>query len=119
MRLGTANTSSPNAMPCGRVSTTPSVVSLRVAPSMTAMRELRDEIVARPERRNARFLERLIADGRADPAVPPADVSRAVTGMVARAAELAVDHPERADRLGGELVALYLRMAGIADDPDG
>lgn len=84
-----------------------------------AMRELRDEIVARVERRNTRFLERLVAEGRAAPAVPPAEISRAVTGMVARAAELAVDHAGEADRLGDGLVALYLRMAGIDDDRSG
>lgn len=84
-----------------------------------AMRALRDEIVARAERRNTRFLERLVVEGRAAPAVRPAEVSRAVTGMVARAAEFAVDHPEQADRLGEDLVALYLRMAGVDDDRGG
>lgn len=84
-----------------------------------AMRELRDEIVARVERRNTRFLERLVAEGRAEPAVPPAELSRAVTGMVARAAEFAVDHAGEVDRLGDGLVALYLRMAGIHDDRSG
>ena len=84
-----------------------------------AMRELRDEIVARVERRNTRFLERLVVEGRADPAVPPAELSRAITGMVARAAELAVDIAEGTERPGDGLVALYLRMAGIDDDrPD-
>jgi hypothetical protein len=78
-----------------------------------AMRTLRDEIVARVERRNTRFLERLVAAGLADLPIPPADLSRAVTGLVARAAERAVDFPEESDRLAEQLVVVYLRLAGM------
>ena len=48
-----------------------------------AVRTLRDEILARAERRNTRFVQRLMAAGLADPALPPEDLSRAVTGIVA------------------------------------
>lgn len=81
-----------------------------------AMRELRDDIFARAERRNTRFLERLAADGLAHPAIPPADLSRAVTGMVARSAELAAEEPGQAARLAEQLDQLYLRLAGIASN---
>jgi AcrR family transcriptional regulator len=78
-----------------------------------AVRALRDEIVARAERRNTRFLERLVADGRADPALPPHELSTAVTGIVARAAEIAAEHPERLDELARRVGDAYLRLAGI------
>ena len=78
-----------------------------------AVRALRDEIVARAERRNTRFLERLVADGRANPAVPPADLSPVVTGIVTRAAELAADDPERLEELAARVGDAYLRLAGI------
>lgn len=78
-----------------------------------AVRALRDEIVARAERRNTRFLERLVAAGRADPAIPPPALSHAVTGIVARAAELAADDPDRSDELAGWVGDAYLRLAGI------
>lgn len=78
-----------------------------------AMRGVRAEIFARAERRNARFLERLSATGQARPAVPAADLSPIVTGMVARAAELAAEDPARAEHLAEQVVACYLRLAGI------
>lgn len=78
-----------------------------------AVAALRDEIVARAERRNTRFLERLVADGRADPAVPPADLSPAVTGIVARAAEIAATDPGRLEELTVRVGDAYLRLAGI------
>lgn len=81
-----------------------------------AMWRLREEIFARAERRNTRFLARLVADGQADPAVAPADISQAITGIVARFAELAVGNPERADRLADQLYHLYRSLAGIPDD---
>jgi AcrR family transcriptional regulator len=78
-----------------------------------AMRHLHDDIFARVERRNTRFLERLAAGGRARPAVPPSALSPIVTGMVARSAELAAEHPARAAQLAGGLVTAYLCLAGI------
>ena len=52
-------------------------------------------------------------EGRAQVAVPPAVLSEAVTGIVARFAELAAADPEQQPRLADELGSLYLRMAGI------
>ncbi|EXG79215.1 TetR/AcrR family transcriptional regulator [Cryptosporangium arvum] len=80
-----------------------------------AMRSLRDEMFARVERRNARFLERLVAAGLADPAIPGADLARAVTGLTARSAERAFESPSELPTLGEQLVRCYLRLAGIAD----
>lgn len=73
-----------------------------------AMRALHDEVFSRVERRHARFLERLVRRGLAEPAVPPAVLAEAVTGLVARFA--GDDDPAR---YADHLVALYLRMAGL------
>ncbi|MBN9099908.1 MAG: TetR/AcrR family transcriptional regulator [Pseudonocardia sp.] len=78
------------------------------------VRTLRDEILARAERRNTRFVERLTAEGLADPALPPADLSRAVTGIVARAAEVVADDPRQLATLARRIGDAYLRLAGIA-----
>ncbi|WP_170323777.1 TetR/AcrR family transcriptional regulator [Cryptosporangium phraense] len=82
-----------------------------------SMRTLRDEIVARVERRNTRFLERLVVAGVASPVIAPAALSRAVTGLVARSAERLADHPAEAGALADDLVAVYLRLAGIDAKP--
>lgn len=79
-----------------------------------AVRTLRDEILARAERRNTRFVERLTAEGLADPALPPADLSRAVTGIVARAAEIVAEDPLQLATLARRIGDAYLRLAGIA-----
>lgn len=79
-----------------------------------AVRTLRDEILARAERRNTRFVERLMAAGLADPALPPADLSRAVTGIVARAAEIVAEDPRQAATHAQRIGDAYLRLAGIA-----
>jgi AcrR family transcriptional regulator len=78
-----------------------------------AMRALRDEIVVRTERRNARFLDRLVARGLARPALPVADVARAMTGITARAAELAAEDPAQLDLLATRMGDAYLRLAGM------
>ncbi|WP_344860264.1 TetR/AcrR family transcriptional regulator [Amycolatopsis ultiminotia] len=78
-----------------------------------AVRTLRREILARVERRNAKFVERLVAAGLADPAVAPADFSRAVTGIVARAAEIVAENPQQASAQAQQIGDAYLRLAGI------
>ena len=78
-----------------------------------AVRTLRDEILTRVERRNTKFVERLVAAGLADPALPPADFSRAVTGIVSRAAEVVAENPRQAEAQARHLGDAYLRLAGI------
>lgn len=81
-----------------------------------AVRALRADIVARAERRNTRFVERLATAGLARPALAPADLSRAVTGIVARAAELAAQEPDRFEHYARWVGDAYLRLAGIEED---
>ncbi|ALL76015.1 Transcriptional regulator, TetR family [Pseudonocardia sp. Ae168_Ps1] len=83
-----------------------------------ALREVHDEVFARAERRNTRFLERLADDGVARPVVPPDRISVAITGLIARFARLAAAEPDRLEALAGEVSDMYLCLAGIADPPD-
>lgn len=84
-----------------------------------ALRAVHDEVFARAERRNTRFLERLRAEGLAHPAVPPDRISVAVTGLIARFADAAAADPgpDRLDALAGEITDMYLCLAGIAESP--
>ena len=84
----------------------------RTDPAVAAARE---DLVTRVHRRNARFVARLVAEGRADPALDPDTVSEAITGIVRRFAELAGADPtgvER-DRRAGEATLAYLRLVGL------
>ncbi|WP_043661552.1 TetR/AcrR family transcriptional regulator [Thermocrispum municipale] len=78
--------------------------------------EVRREVFARVERRNTRFLERMTEQGAAKPVVPPEAISAAVTGLVARFAELAAAEPARLAALAGEVADMYLCLAGMTDD---
>ncbi|TCP56899.1 TetR family transcriptional regulator [Tamaricihabitans halophyticus] len=78
-----------------------------------AMRELRAEIHGRATRRHTRFIERLVAQGHANPAIQPALVSEVVTGVVARFAEQAADDPRKQPALAEALVTLYIRLVGL------
>ena len=79
-----------------------------------AVAAARDDLLARVHRRNARFVARLAADGRADPALDADTVSQAITGIVRRFAELA-EHasPAVRARLGDDAVAAYVRLTGL------
>jgi AcrR family transcriptional regulator len=79
-----------------------------------AVAAARDDLLARVHRRNARFVERLTAAGRADPALGAEAVSQAITGIVRRFAELA-EHasPATRARLADDAVAAYLRLTGL------
>ncbi|MFF5986690.1 TetR/AcrR family transcriptional regulator [Prauserella flavalba] len=82
-------------------------------------RKVREEVFARVERRNTRFLERLAVQGRARPVVPPVMISAAVTGLVARFAELAAAEPDELPSLGDEVADMYLTLAGMTEPPNG
>lgn len=74
----------------------------------------RDDLLARVHRRNARFVERLAAAGRARPALGAHALSEAITGIVRRFAEVA-EHADAATRvrLADDAVAAYLRLVGL------
>lgn len=78
-----------------------------------AMRRLRTDIHARAGRRHARFLRRLIEQGRARPSVDPDLVAEAITGVVLRFAEELSADPARRDELAEALIALYVDLTGL------
>lgn len=77
------------------------------------LRRLREDIHSRANRRHARFVERLVAAGRAHTPVPPPVVAEAVTGVVMRFAEQAAAEPGRQPELTAALVALYTRLVEL------
>lgn len=80
-----------------------------------AVAAARDDLLARVHRRNARFVARLAAAGRADPALDADAISQAITGIVRRFAELAEGaSPAARARLGDDAVAAYLRLVGLS-----
>jgi AcrR family transcriptional regulator len=79
-----------------------------------AVAAARDDLLARVHRRNARFVDRLVAAGRADPALDADAVSEAITGIVRRFAELAEGaSPAVRARRAEAAVAAYLRLTGL------
>lgn len=81
-----------------------------------AVAAARDDLLARVHRRNARFVDRLAAAGRADPVIDADAVSQAITGIVRRFAELARDahtSPAARARLTDDAVAAYRRLVGL------
>ncbi|MFC4003744.1 TetR/AcrR family transcriptional regulator [Prauserella oleivorans] len=77
------------------------------------MRALRAEIHDRATRRHARFLRRLVQQGRARTPVDPELVSEAINGVVMRFAEEAAVEPARQPELTEALIALYLELTGL------
>lgn len=79
-----------------------------------AMSALWEEIHSRPQRRTARYIERLVRQGLAAPAAPPHAVARATGGMVASFAPLLVGDPGLREEAVAQLTAMYLRLLGLA-----
>lgn len=77
---------------------------------------LRDSIHSGVNLRHARFLERLVEDGEAEPAIAIGDLVEVTTGVVMRFAELIVRHPEDRDRLSGEFVRVHLALSRMQDE---
>ncbi|MFE9098084.1 TetR/AcrR family transcriptional regulator [Streptomyces sp. NPDC007264] len=71
------------------------------------------EIQERPRRRMIRYVERLTAAGRADPAADAEAVADAVLGMFARFARHRITDPAHFENTVDTLNALYLRLLGI------
>ncbi len=77
------------------------------------MRALYVETQNRSLRRTARYIERLVAVGRADPAAPPNAIARAAGGMVAAYADVVITDPGQRERVVADVTAMYLRLLGI------
>ncbi|MDL4774295.1 MULTISPECIES: TetR/AcrR family transcriptional regulator [Thermomonosporaceae] len=71
------------------------------------------EIQERPLRRTARYIERITAQGLADPAAPPRVLAEATYGIFARFARTVPADPAGRERLVDELTAIYLRLLGV------
>ncbi|MFV0133142.1 TetR/AcrR family transcriptional regulator [Streptomyces sp. HMX87] len=84
-----------------------------------AMYDLREEIHARPRARTARYIARLVAQGRADPAADPEAVATAAGGMVSVFAPLLVREPGRRDELVARISDMYLRLLGLPGSEPG
>lgn len=84
-----------------------------------AMYALWEEIHTRPRRRTARYIERLVALGLADPAAPAEAVATAAGGMVAVAAPAVAKDPASRPRAVADLTAMYLRLLGVEPRADG
>lgn len=88
-------------------------VLAQLARADPAYSSLQEEMLGRGHRRNARFLARLAADGRAAPVMAPEQVSEAVTAVVRRFAEQIDEDPGRRDELVEAAVAAYLALGGL------
>lgn len=71
------------------------------------------DIHDRPVRRHARFIDRLVERGLADPAAPASTIAEAVDGVTARFAQLIAQEPERRDDLAAHLVDAQHRLVGL------
>ncbi|GGL86634.1 hypothetical protein GCM10010129_33000 [Streptomyces fumigatiscleroticus] len=78
--------------------------------------ELWREIRERPVRRHARYIRRLVAEGRARPAAEPLAVAVAVGGMCVEFARRAAGRPDTYDGAVRDATALCLRLLGITGD---
>ncbi|MFI8189416.1 TetR/AcrR family transcriptional regulator [Streptomyces sp. NPDC085946] len=74
--------------------------------------ELWREIRERPVRRHARYIRRLVAEGRARPVVAPLALARAVGGMCVEFARHAAERPQAYGTAVRDVTALYLRLLG-------
>ncbi|QKV97998.1 helix-turn-helix transcriptional regulator [Streptomyces sp. NA02950] len=71
------------------------------------------EIQERPMHRMARYVRRLVGEGKAAPAAAPLAVARAVAGMNARFAQLIAESPRERDQAVRDLTAMYLHLLGV------
>ncbi|MEJ2871409.1 helix-turn-helix domain-containing protein [Actinomycetospora sp. OC33-EN08] len=88
-------------------------VLAQLARTDPAYSSVQDELLDRVHRRNARFLARLSAAGRAAPVMAPEHVSEAITGIVRRFAERIDEDPAAREDLVEAAVAAYLALGGL------
>ncbi|WP_405641332.1 TetR/AcrR family transcriptional regulator [Streptomyces sp. NBC_00019] len=77
------------------------------------MGALWEEIRERPVHRHARYIGRLVEQGRAAPAAEPLILARAVGGMCVEFARVTAERPDRYDDAVREVTALYLHLLGV------
>ncbi|WP_017588982.1 TetR/AcrR family transcriptional regulator [Nocardiopsis ganjiahuensis] len=80
-----------------------------------AMSALWEEIHGLPRRRSARYTQRLVDRGLADPAASPEAVAQAAGGMVAAFARGLAAAPGDRARAARELTAMYVRLLGLPE----
>ncbi|WP_019630581.1 TetR/AcrR family transcriptional regulator [Actinomadura atramentaria] len=68
------------------------------------------EIRERPLRRTTRYVERLTAQGKADPAAPPRSIAEAAYGMIVQFARIIDADPTAFDAAVNDVTAMYLRL---------
>lgn len=88
-------------------------VLAQLARTDPAYSSVQAELLDRVHRRNARFLVRLAAEGRAAPVMAPMHVSEAITGVVRRFAERIDEDPEVRGDLVEAAVAAYVALGGL------
>lgn len=81
------------------------------------MRTVLDDMQARAWRRSTRYIEHLVAAGRARPAAAPEHVARATAGMLAIHAPMVAAEPHRRDEVAAFLTDMFLRLLGIDPGP--
>lgn len=78
------------------------------------VRQLWEEIRERPVHRHARYIRRLVDQGRAAPAAEPLAVARAVGGMCVEFARVTAERPDLYGAAVRDVTALYLHLLGVA-----
>ncbi|MGW3117755.1 TetR/AcrR family transcriptional regulator [Streptomyces sp. NPDC001107] len=78
------------------------------------LRQLWEEVRERPVHRHARYIRRLVDQGRAAPAAEPLAVARAVGGMCVEFARVTAERPDLYDAAVRDVTALYLHLLGVA-----
>ncbi|MEV0118370.1 helix-turn-helix domain-containing protein [Streptomyces sp. NPDC050844] len=77
------------------------------------VRALWEETQERPVHRSARYIRRLVAEGRAAPVAEPLAVARAVGGMSIEFARLAAADPKTYDAAVRDVTAMFLHLLGV------
>lgn len=78
-----------------------------------AYARLLDDIHRRTNRRHEKFMQRVVDEGHARPAVPPSHIAEMVTGTAMRFAQLIVEHNGSERQYGDALVAMHFALLGI------
>ncbi|MFE0136267.1 TetR/AcrR family transcriptional regulator [Streptomyces sp. NPDC059037] len=77
------------------------------------VRALWEETQERPVHRSARYIRRLVDEGRAAPVADPLSVARAVGGMSIEFARLAAADPQTYDAAVRDVTAMFLHLLGV------
>lgn len=78
-----------------------------------AYARLLDDIHRRTNRRHEKFMQRVVDEGHAHPAVPPSHIAEMVTGTAMRFAQLIVERKGSERQYGDALVRMHSALLGI------